>query len=509
MSLVCEDDNVCTDDRCDAVAGCVFTPNSAGCDDGSVCTGGDHCSGGSCVGSMSLVCEDDNVCTTDRCDAVLGCVLANNTLPCDDGEPCTTPDACAGGICVGTPTGLTNCGGECVDTRTDHDHCGDCTIACAFDEDCVASVCVVRPWEAVGAVVNPALPALAHALGTDGRDATVAWVADEAPQDNVYVHRYVAATGWTALGARLNVGGVQPVVDIQFNVAVPNVLYDEQGMALTSVHVKAFDGAAWNEVGAPGARPPCMGWMSGTLALNAATPHHSSMGAGGCGIGVAYQYWDGTAWWQTPQPPAPMPGLITMNGGGCTDVVWDSAGRRALVALIDAGNRYVRTWVPLPAPGAWTNLGGSLNMHPPGPGSFGGDYLWMALDSSGAPWVAFSELDGTTRGIFVKRLDPAGTGWTLVGTTRLSDPANSADYPSLAFAGGTAYVAYVEQVGGVGLVRVRRWTGTAWERVGTALNVSTLATAAMPYLVAVGSVPYVAFREPATGTQRIYVKRFP
>jgi hypothetical protein len=41
------------------------------------------------------------------------------------------------------------------------------------------------------------------------------------------------------------------------------------------------------------------------------------------------------------------------------------------------------------------------------------------------------------------------------------------------------------------------------------LNVAAGATAAMPYLVGVGTVPYVAFREPVPGTARIYVKRFP
>ena len=34
----CNDGNVCTDDACDPVTGCSYTPNTAACDDGNACT---------------------------------------------------------------------------------------------------------------------------------------------------------------------------------------------------------------------------------------------------------------------------------------------------------------------------------------------------------------------------------------------------------------------------------------------------------------------------------------
>jgi len=70
------------------------------------------------------------------------------------------------------------------------------------------------------------------------------------------------------------------------------------------------------------------------------------------------------------------------------------------------------------------------------------------------------------------------------------------------------HVAYVEQRAGVGEVRVQRWNGTAWQRVGAVLNDVANESGLMPYLVGVGTVPYVAFREPATNST-IRVKRFP
>jgi hypothetical protein len=47
--VVCDDGNPCTDDACDPVVGCVFTPdNTNTCSDGNACTN-DVCQGGACV----------------------------------------------------------------------------------------------------------------------------------------------------------------------------------------------------------------------------------------------------------------------------------------------------------------------------------------------------------------------------------------------------------------------------------------------------------------------------
>ena len=217
-------------------------------------------------------------------------------------------------------------------------------------------------------------------------------MADEL-QDNVYVHSYPAAGGWSPVGARLTTGMVsaQPYVDIQFARGAPFVVYNEPPSMLPgfAYHVKSWDGMAWAEVGAPGYRPPCVMHWSVALALEGSNPHFTDIGAGGCGIGVGYARWTGAAWWETPSPPAPMvPGLLTMSGGGCTDVAWDAAGTRALVALIDGGQRRVRFWTAAPAPGAWTDLGGNLNVGS-SPGSVGGgDYLSIAIDATGVPYVA-------------------------------------------------------------------------------------------------------------------------
>lgn len=102
----CEDGNPCTDNSCNPVTGCVALANQATCTDGSACTDGDICKDMACVPGGKVVCNDNNPCTIDSCDALLGCVYTNAIEPCDDGNPCTEKDVCSAGICKGT---LKNC----------------------------------------------------------------------------------------------------------------------------------------------------------------------------------------------------------------------------------------------------------------------------------------------------------------------------------------------------------------------------------------------------------------
>lgn len=92
-TLVCSDDNLCTDDAC-ADGACVFENNSAECDDGVACTENDVCLEGTCTGA-TLDCDDGDFCTgVETCDSATGCVDGDD--PCDsDTETCDEGrDAC-------------------------------------------------------------------------------------------------------------------------------------------------------------------------------------------------------------------------------------------------------------------------------------------------------------------------------------------------------------------------------------------------------------------------------
>src|SRR5207249_4886098 len=79
-----------------------FEPDGTACDDRNACTTRDTCQAGACAGGPPRDCDDDNPCTDDRCDPATGCSHAANTAPCDDSNACTQADICRDGACAGT-----------------------------------------------------------------------------------------------------------------------------------------------------------------------------------------------------------------------------------------------------------------------------------------------------------------------------------------------------------------------------------------------------------------------
>jgi hypothetical protein len=98
----CDDENVCTDDSCDLESGCVYVLNSAACSDDDLCTNGDICGDGECQPGDAVLCNDEDGCTDDSCDPANGCIFTTNSATCDDGDSCTSDDVCGDGVCAGS-----------------------------------------------------------------------------------------------------------------------------------------------------------------------------------------------------------------------------------------------------------------------------------------------------------------------------------------------------------------------------------------------------------------------
>ena len=138
-AVICNDDNVCTDDTCDFKKGCIFSANEEGCDDADACTTVDICANSECVGTEPLDCDDDNLCTEDSCDAIEGCLYADNVEPCDDGNICTVDDACGDGACQ--PGIAQECDDDNICTKDTCDPTDGCIFE-AMDGECEdGSVC--------------------------------------------------------------------------------------------------------------------------------------------------------------------------------------------------------------------------------------------------------------------------------------------------------------------------------------------------------------------------------
>ncbi len=95
IPLVCDDGRVCTADGCDPWAGCTHAPIAGCCARDADCTDGDACNGPevcvlathACAAGAPPVCDDGNRCTTDRCEAVAGCAFT--PIPGLAGADCT------------------------------------------------------------------------------------------------------------------------------------------------------------------------------------------------------------------------------------------------------------------------------------------------------------------------------------------------------------------------------------------------------------------------------------
>ena len=124
-AVKCDDGNPCTDDACDAKAGCVNTQNSASCNaDDNACTVADVCSKGVCLAGAKKSCDDGNSCTADLCDAVTGtCAYAKDALDgvgCNaDGSVCTKDDKCGDGVCKAGPVLPCDDNNACTDDSCD------------------------------------------------------------------------------------------------------------------------------------------------------------------------------------------------------------------------------------------------------------------------------------------------------------------------------------------------------------------------------------------------------
>lgn len=89
-SIRCDDQNPCTEARCDEDTGaCVFDPVPTGtdCGDGDACNGIETCSSAAtCEADAPLEIDDTDPCTTDACDPATGIISHEPILGCGEVE---------------------------------------------------------------------------------------------------------------------------------------------------------------------------------------------------------------------------------------------------------------------------------------------------------------------------------------------------------------------------------------------------------------------------------------
>jgi len=217
-----------------------------------------------------------------------------------------------------------------------------------------------------------------------------------------------------------------------------------------------------------------------------------------------------SAWVRPGDSPSPINQAPTTEA---VDAAMASVGGVPMVAWRETDGQNYEVRVARLTVNGWEKVGQAVNPASPiNQDSLGAAKDVALTDVGGVPYVAWIEGAGGTDQVRVARLNATGTGWDKVGAAvspaspiNLA-PTRNAVGVSIANVGGVPYVAWTEFDGTNYEVRVARpiADGTAWERVGIAVNPaspinnSPSRNARQPVIAAVGGVPVVAWAEDDT-----------
>lgn len=321
-------------------------------------------------------------------------------------------------------------------------------------------------WQAPGGTapldLNVALTAdtTAKSLALDSNgNQVVAWSESDGTSTNIYVKRWNGSS-WTQVGGLLDVNtnkdATYPALKLDAS-GNPVVVWKELDSSTSKIYAKRWNGSAWVLIGSSA--------LSGSLGAEA---------------------------------PA-----LALDGSGNPVVAWRVFSTSPLFSNIQ-----VARWDG----SAWVNVGGKLDVNDSGNTDFAAFNPSVGLTSSGNPVVAWSESDGSSRNIYVKRWD--GSAWTQVGGKLDVSSAQNAFTPAIALdSSGNPVVAWNEAgTGSAGSVYVKRWNGAVWAQIGfDALDVNTNATIGTggPSLaLEAGSNPVVAWNDFDGTSYNAHVKRW-
>jgi hypothetical protein len=404
--------------------------------------------------------------------------------------------------CVNCATGLSFCDDACVDVLTDNENCSECASSCGVNNICVGGKCetIDQPWTTIG---SPADNVIAHHMASDGLSQVVAYITAGATGEVNVISYSGTPLQWNNMDPSPSLGAspLNAAVSLEFSGATPYIMFSVQNAPAT-LHIMARDNGSWQEVGAPGYNSAC--WMHSFIdfAMNGVEPHITTYGAGGCGVGIDYAWWDGGAW-QTEDSTTGFPGQITMNGQGDPGIIFTD---KAYIGVPESGHG-VRYWNENTT--KWDILGELLDENVVAGWE---EPMSLISDSQGNIYVAWSENNAAgLADIYVKKYSVEDQTWTLVGIGTASG-TGMANYPSIALIGSELWISFVEREGAAGIdqVYVRKFDklSSSWIQVGELANEDPAENAYYPVITGVAGVPYIAFREDSTSGQLLYIKSY-
>jgi hypothetical protein len=301
----------------------------------------------------------------------------------------------------------------------------------------------------------------------------VAWIGTDDSHWNGYVRRWTGVA-WEPIGSALSANAqfteLHSVALKIDNTNSPVLAWSEReigdGFPPISGYVWRWVGVEWGAVGGVLSAKSGDFTSIGEPALQldgAGNPVVAWAEQGGEASDVFVQRWNGHAW-------ESVGGILGANPGSTSAYLvalqLDSAGRPVIAWTEYDGTAesiYVRRWTGQ----NWEALGEVLSAHPGNTPTHG---ISLQLDSSDRPFIAWSESNGAVTDVYVRWWN--GQNWEDVGASLSANPGNTAaGTPSIQIdIDGLPVVAWRESDGAEYNIYVRRWTGTAWETLGEALN---------------------------------------
>jgi hypothetical protein len=202
--------------------------------------------------------------------------------------------------------------------------------------------------------------------------------------------------------------------------------------------------------------------------------------------------------WQ--QPSTQPLDVVAANNAGFSEIATGANGQIFVTFReIDASNNrnvYVKRWTGT----TWEALGGALDILESNNFATNPD---IAVQSNGNPIVAWDENNTTDQNIYVKRW--TGSAWEPLGGALDVTLTNGAAIPKLVLdSSNNPFVVWSETETGVDKVYVKRWDGTAWVALGNALNINNANSGTSPQISIINNQPVVVWQE----SNNIYVKRW-
>jgi hypothetical protein len=320
----------------------------------------------------------------------------------------------------------------------------------------------------------------------------VAWQENDGSSDNVYVKEW-SGTAWTALGSALDRNladdAQTPAIAMQSNNR-PVVAWQENN----NIYVRRWSGSSWLNIGAAldtvlsnSAVTPSLALDSSNLAVVAFVENGNLLVKKANGV-------LSTSIWTSPYGTTPLD-ITLSNTVSRPSLALKSDGHPIVAWSESDGNIYAKEWNGT----SWAALGGAIDTTV----ANNAKDVVLAIRSDNRPVVAWEEVGN----IYVKQW--SGSTWTSIGGVVDRVPANQALRPSLDLRSDNNPIVTWQEGSTNYNIYVKRWTGTTWANVGTALDKTPSRTAQRPVVVIkTNNQPIVAWDESDGSSENVYVKQF-